>query len=121
VARDLRRLAAGLREANPDVRIVVTLSPDMGAVPRLAQPLRAVAGRRARQLNGALREVVRSEGLTQARILEETGPAFRADPGLFSADRFHPDARGYAVWVPVLTEALDAALVSPSARSEAAR
>ncbi len=33
---------------------------------------------------------------------------FRADRTLFHADRFHPNARGYATWVPVLMEGLAA-------------
>jgi len=45
-------------------------------------------------------------GLIFAPIAEKTGPLFRADPSLFAADRFHPNDRGYATWIPVLNEAL---------------
>lgn len=110
VVRDLERIVAGLRATNPDVRIVLTAAPDVGTARRLAQPLRWVAGRRTRQLNGAIGEVADAEGLTLAPIADRTGPRFAEDPSLFAADRFHPDARGYATWLPVIDDALDRAL-----------
>ncbi|MCA1612368.1 MAG: hypothetical protein LC780_16315, partial [Acidobacteria bacterium] len=56
------------------------------------------------------RRAVTAHGLTFAAIAERTGPAFRRDRTLFASDRFHPNARGYALWAAVLDEALDAAL-----------
>lgn len=109
VARDLREIVSRLRAPNTRVSIVITASPDMGTARRLAQPLRWVAGLRTRQLNRALAKVVRSEKLTLAPIATRTGPLFGKDPSLFAADRFHPDARGYATWIPVINEALDRA------------
>lgn len=109
VIRSLDAIVRGLRAAHPDVAIVVTAAPDMGSVPRLAQPLRAVAGWRTRQLNAAIEDFATRHGLVLAPIARETGPAFRRDPGLFAIDRFHPDARGYATWLPVLIPALDEA------------
>ncbi len=86
----------------------------MGAVPRFAQPLRALAGQRTRQLNVVFRAVAREQGLTLAPIACETGPGMRADPTRFAPDRFHPNERGYALWVPVLTHALDEAMRDPA-------
>jgi lysophospholipase L1-like esterase len=113
VVRDLEEIARRLRTANPEVAIVVTASPDVGTTRRLAQPLRWVAGRRTKQLNSAIAGVVPSERLTLAPIAERTGPLFAQDKSLFAADRFHPNARGYATWVPVISEALDRALQRP--------
>ncbi|MCA1569081.1 MAG: SGNH/GDSL hydrolase family protein [Chloroflexi bacterium] len=110
VRADLEKIVDRLRAARCDVAIVVTASPDVGAVPRLAQPLRAVAGRRTNQLNGAIEDVVRERGLDLAPIAARTGPLFRADRSLFAADDFHPSAAGYATWVPVIEAALDRAL-----------
>jgi lysophospholipase L1-like esterase len=95
-----------LRETSPDLPIVVTGSPDVGSAPRLAQPLRAIAGWRAGQVNDGLADLVRDRRLTLAPIAERTGPAFRRDRSLFAADGYHPSAAGYAVWLPVLREAL---------------
>lgn len=110
VTRDLERIVGRLRTSSPGVRIVITAAPDMGTVRRLAQPLRWVAGQRGRQLNRSIAGVTKSEGLTLAAIAERTGPKFADDPSLFAADRFHPDARGYALWIDVVDDALDQAL-----------
>lgn len=110
IQRDLRTLVDRLRGANQGIRIVVTASPDVGSVRRLAQPLRWVAGWRTEQINAAIEQVAAERGLTLAPIAQRTGPLFRKDPGLFAGDRFHPNARGYATWTPVLDQALDRAL-----------
>ena len=115
VRADLEKIVDRLRAARCDVAIIVTASPDVGAVPRLAQPLRAVAGLRTNQVNGAIEDVVRERGLVLAPIAARTGPLFRADRSLFAADDFHPSAAGYATWVPVLEAALDRALVRRAA------
>ncbi|MEJ7796952.1 MAG: SGNH/GDSL hydrolase family protein [Solirubrobacteraceae bacterium] len=109
-ADHLREIAAALRAARCEVAIVVTASPDIGSAPRLAQPLRTVAGWRTEQLNDALQDVVRERDLVLAPIARRTGRRFRADRSLFAADGFHPSAAGYATWVPVIEEALDRAL-----------
>lgn len=109
VREAVEEMAARLREASPGVRIVLTASPDVASSPRLAQPLRWVTRLRTRQVNGAFREVAAARGLTVAPIAARTGPLFERDSGLFSSDRYHPNARGYATWVAPLTEALDRA------------
>ncbi|MBA2517660.1 MAG: SGNH/GDSL hydrolase family protein [Solirubrobacterales bacterium] len=110
VIRDLEQIVARLRATRPGVRIVLTGAPDVGTARRLAQPLRWVAGLRTRQLNRAIAEGADSQGLTFAPIAARTGPMFAEDPTLLAPDRFHPDARGYATWIPVVTEALDRTL-----------
>ncbi|MDP2711611.1 MAG: SGNH/GDSL hydrolase family protein [Solirubrobacteraceae bacterium] len=117
VRADLREIADRLRAARCDVAIVVTGSPDIGAVPRLAQPLRAAAGSRTGRLNRAIANVARERGLVLAPIAERTGRLFRADRSLFAADEFHPSAAGYATWAPVIADALDDALRRAEMRS----
>ena len=109
IVRDVEATVVRLRAARPDVEVVLTGSPAMGTVPRFAQPLRWVAGRRTRQVNAAIERTAARLGLTIAPIAERTGPQFARDPSLFAADRFHPNARGYATWRPVVAEALDRA------------
>jgi len=104
-----RRALERIADALPSAALVLTASPDVGASPRLRPPLRWAVDLRRRQLNAAFREVAAARGLTVAPIAAVTGPQFRADPSLFSADRYHPDARGYATWIPPLTTALDRA------------
>ena len=110
VREAIETIVDGLVAARCDVKIVLTGAPEMGAVPRFAQPLRWVAGARTAQLNGLFEQIVRERGLTLAPIAAETGARFRRDRTLFASDGFHPSERGYATWVPVLTRALDGAL-----------
>ena len=100
--RRYRRLLAAL----PDSSEVVLLGvPDMGAIPRLAQPLRAVAGFRGRQLDDVVREVAGETGSAYVDIAGETGPALRRDPGrFFAADRYHPSGAGYELWAEAVLD-----------------
>ncbi|HXG90647.1 MAG TPA: SGNH/GDSL hydrolase family protein [Vicinamibacterales bacterium] len=107
--RRLREIVQRLRAANPDVRIVVTGAPDMGSPPRIPWLLRWVASLRTKMVNRMFKSEVASLNLVFAPIAEQTGPLFREDRTLFHADRFHPNARGYATWVVVLNQALPAA------------
>jgi lysophospholipase L1-like esterase len=112
VRRDLGEIIQALLAENCQARIVVTGSPDMGAPPRIPFFLRGIAANRARRINVIAQQAVFDHDLTFAPIAERTGPAFRSDRTLFAPDRFHPNARGYALWIPVLDEALDAALAT---------
>jgi lysophospholipase L1-like esterase len=108
--RRLRETVSRLRAANPAVRIVITGSPDMGSPPRIPWILRGASSLRTRMVNRMFTREARSLDLVLAPIAEKTGPAFRRDRSLFHPDRFHPNARGYALWTAVLNEALAQAL-----------
>lgn len=110
---DIEAVITALRASDPEVRILITGVPDMGSTPRLPQPLRWLAGLRASRLNDVVREQGARLDVTVIPILERTGPAFRRDHSLFSADRFHPDARGYAVWRRVIAQSLRAVALPP--------
>lgn len=116
---DLGVIVERLIAANPDVKIVMTGSPDMGSPPRIPRLLRGVAACRTVQVNRMFRAEAARYRLGFAPIADRTGPLFRSDRSLFAADRFHPNDRGYATWVPVLNEALAAALVLEPARLNA--
>ncbi len=104
----------GLRKGDCKPRIVVTGSPDMGSVPRFPWGAKQLAGLRTRQINTVYARIVAHNNLTFAPIAAKTGPAFSADPTLFAADNFHPNARGYALWIPVVNDALDKAQAGPT-------
>ncbi|HSX27821.1 MAG TPA: SGNH/GDSL hydrolase family protein [Candidatus Saccharimonadales bacterium] len=113
VQHSLEQIVTTLLQRNCNAKIVLTGSPAMGSVPRFPQPLRWVAGRRVTMLNDEVfRPLAQSQQLTFAPIAEETGPIFSQDPTLFAVDKFHPNDRGYAVWLPVLNKAIDQALAS---------
>jgi lysophospholipase L1-like esterase len=103
---DLRAIVTALTAVNPDVRIVITGSPDMGSPPRIPRLLCGIASVRTKQVNRMFRAEAARDGLGFAPIAAATGPLFRGDRSLFASDRFHPNDRGYATWLPVLNEAL---------------
>lgn len=109
VRGSLAATIARLRAVNNNVRIIITGAPDMGSPPRLPQPLRWLAGIRTTALNKSLQVLVDVPYVVFAPIAAKTGPAFRAHPELFAADKFHPTAAGYALWEPVLISALQQA------------
>ena len=94
--RRLQHTVSRLRAANPSVRIVVTGAPDMGSPPRIPFGLRWAASLRTMMVNRMFRAEARTLSIVFAPIAERTGPLFRSDRTLFHADRFHPNARGYA-------------------------
>ncbi|MGK2949871.1 MAG: SGNH/GDSL hydrolase family protein [Acidimicrobiales bacterium] len=113
-----RELVAALPEG---ATLVLLGVPDMGAPPRLAQPLRAIAGLRGRQLDDVVRSVARESGATYVDIAGETGPTMRSDTGrYFAADRYHPSDDGYELWADAVLAQLDDNLPSPT-EAEAAR
>jgi len=89
------------------VPVVLLGVPDMGAIPRFAQPLRAVAGWRGRHLDAEVRRVAARAGAVYADIAGPTGPAFRRHPDrYFAADEFHPSDAGYGLWADAVLNVL---------------
>ena len=108
----LSAILTSLAQARPGVRVVLTGSPDVGAVRRFAQPLRWVAGLETRRVNHAVDAVIeaaqnRREQVVLAPIAQKAGPLFHQDADLLAPDRFHPNDQGYATWMPVLNAAFD--------------
>lgn len=105
---DFRSDYQRLVESVPDDALLVLLGvPDMGAPPRFAQPLRAVAAFRGRQLDGVTRAVARDAGAVYVDIAGETGATMRRDTGrYFAPDRYHPSDDGYELWADAVLEQL---------------
>lgn len=80
--------------------------PDMGAAPRFAQPLRAIAGWRGRALDGRIRgEVAGRDAVKYVDIAGRTGPVMRRDPDrYFALDRYHPNEAGYGLWADAVLD-----------------
>lgn len=106
-AEEATKIFDALQQANPDINIIFTGSPEMGSIPRFPQPLRYFAELRTRALNTELFKAASRKGVTIAPIAKETGPLFKQNPGLFAADKFHPNNDGYATWIPVIKRALE--------------
>ncbi|MBG0739069.1 SGNH/GDSL hydrolase family protein [Paeniglutamicibacter antarcticus] len=99
--RELRRLGC---------QVVVATCPDMGTVGPILQPLRFLAHWVSRMLATGQTIVVLRNGGRTVSLGDLVGPAFRMDPVLmFSTDRLHPSARGYAEATRVLLPSVIAA------------
>jgi lysophospholipase L1-like esterase len=96
-----------LRALPGGVHVVTLGVPDMGAIPRFAQPLRAVSGWRGRHVDAEVRRVAGAAGAVYVDIAGPTGPPFRRDPGrYFAADDFHPSDAGYGLWAEAVVKVL---------------
>ena len=116
-AGDLADAVSRLRAATSEV--VVAPAPDLSAVPHVPVALRAAVRANSEQLRRRQVEAVTPLGARVADSPHDTSEAFREDLSLFSADRFHPSSRGYAViadaLLPELLEAARAAEHPPAA------
>ncbi len=77
--------------------VVVGTCPDLGTIEPVPQPLRLLARKWSRDLAAAQTVAVVEAGGRTVSLGDLLGPEFAAHPTeMFSADRFHPSARGYA-------------------------
>lgn len=106
--RSVRRLRAAileLREA--DVEVVVGTCPDLGTTTLIRPPASNVAHRQSLRLAELQTRAALQLGATTVSLGDTLGPEFKARPGeLFAADRYHPNADGYAALAEVLSPAV---------------
>lgn len=101
----VRRLRAA------DCQVVVATCPDLGSIKPVKQPLRWIAQRASRQLAAAQTVVVVERGGRTVSIGSLLGERFAAEPHvMFSADRYHPSAQGYAAAAAAMLPSVAAAL-----------
>ena len=105
------KLLAGLRAQGVTANHVVMVGvPDMGAPPRLLQPLRAITGLRSRRLDREVRRVAAKEHAHYVDLFHATSKPFRAHPSkYFARDKYHPSDAGYALWADAIAPAVTAA------------
>jgi lysophospholipase L1-like esterase len=101
-----------LRANNPNVKIVLSGSPQMGSVPRFPDPIKSLARYRVSQVNTMVKQLCVDQNVTFAPVADRTGKIFLDNPQYFAQDKFHPTTEGYDIWTPVIIEALDTALGS---------
>ena len=104
------QIVTKLKAANCTVQIIVTGSPAMDSVSRFPIGAKQVMALRTKQINTALQPVLAKDYVHFAPIAEKTRQVFLDDHSLTAADKFHPNARGYALWTPVITEVMDSIL-----------
>ena len=98
VAESARHLTATVeRLRGLGAQVVVGTCPDLGALKPVPQPLRALGSRASRQLAAAQAEAALAAGAYVVSLADVVGPFFITNPDeMFSLDRFHPSALGYA-------------------------
>jgi lysophospholipase L1-like esterase len=106
-----------LREVGCEV--VVGTCPDLGTIRPIQPPLRWLTRHWSRQMAAAQTIGVVEAGGRAVSLGDLLGPAFYRDPEhMFSYDRFHPSAAGYAqaaaVILPTLLSAITDKEVSPT-------
>lgn len=107
--RQYRAMLDGIVAAAPQATIFVVGIPDMGTAPRLAVPLRQIAGVRARQLDDLIVEAASDAGVAYIDLAGPTSKIFSSDPDrYFSADKFHPSAEGHGVWAEAVLDGVEA-------------
>lgn len=93
--RHLAATVTALREAG--AQVVMGTCPDLGVIEPLPQPLRLIAQRFSRDLAAAQTVAVVEHGGRTVSLGDLLGHEFRTTPQImFSKDRFHPSAAGYA-------------------------
>ena len=99
-----------LRERGTDVLVVPT--PDLSSVAWVPPAFRSVVAAICDQQRARQTAAAEAAGGVVAAVAPELSARFAADPGLFSADRFHPSSAGYAL----VAQALAPQLVELAAR-----
>jgi lysophospholipase L1-like esterase len=111
----VRHLVNAVRELRAaGARVVVGTCPDLGTIRPIDPPLRWLARRWSRQMAAAQTVAVVEAGGWTVSLADLLGPRFAAEPHrMFSVDRFHPSAEGYAAaaaaMLPTALAALGAA------------
>lgn len=110
--RPLRRQVRLMRDAictlrEHDVQVVLGTCPDLGSVRIIGPPARQYARRQSRRLATLQTAAAVSAGAFTVSLGDTLGPEFEARPAdLFAADRYHPNAEGYAAMAEVLAPAV---------------
>jgi lysophospholipase L1-like esterase len=112
---DLDALVGAFGEAGTEV--VLAGVGDLGNIPRLVHPLKALASRRSRQFDRAHARVAdRHDHVVKVPVAELTDTQFRTRD-VFCPDLFHPNCAGHRVWAdaayPFVAEALSRCVSEP--------
>ncbi|WP_307812317.1 SGNH/GDSL hydrolase family protein [Phycicoccus sp. CSK15P-2] len=116
----VRHLEQTVRRARAlGAEVVVGTCPDLGTIQPVQQPLRTLMRRWSRDLAAAQTVAVVEAGGRTVSLGDLLGPEFAASPAeMFSKDRFHPSAVGYARAAAALLPSVCAALRIWGADSE---
>lgn len=103
---DLRATLSGIRDAAPSARVVLAGIPAFRGALRGVEPLIFLADQYARLLRPIGRSEAARFGVAYADLATELPERLRGRSDIFSPDRFHPSAVGYAAWADAIADAL---------------
>jgi lysophospholipase L1-like esterase len=89
---------------NPEFLTATT--PDMAYAPAIQPIYGSIAGKRAWEQNRWLRSYAATSYIKLVDIYSEGKLDYNKDLGLYASDRFHPSAKGYALWARLFTTQL---------------
>lgn len=120
-ARELGDAIARLRAAG--AAVVVGTCPDLGTIQVIPQPLRTLCHARCRRLATLQAVACVENGARAVSLGDLLGPAFSQRPHeLFSQDRFHPSAAGYAAAAAAMLPSVVGAVgLEPAGEEDEAR
>ena len=101
--------AAVRRLVGAGVQVVVAPAPDLSVVPWIPPQFQLLVASASKALREAQTTQTLAAGAHVAN-LDVASTRFRAEPALFSADRFHPSSAGYAVIADALLPEIRAAI-----------
>ena len=115
--RSAAALAAAVRTLRDrGTAVLVVPTPDLSSVAWVPPAFRAVVAGICDRLRARQTAAAQAAGGVVVPVGTELSARFAADPGLFSADRFHPSSAGYAL----VAEALAPHLLQLAAEGRAA-
>jgi lysophospholipase L1-like esterase len=114
-AAQLADAVRALRAAGAEV--VVAPAPDLSVVPWVPAQMRTAVHAASVRLQQAQTRAALAAGARIADIGVRSAAGFAVDPGLFSADRFHPSSAGYALIATTLAPTVRAAASAAMSRS----
>ena len=107
--REIEQLLSAIDAEKPSHVIVLGIG-QFASTPLFAQPLRWIAGLRARELDSDLRAAANRHRALFVSIIDRVGRDFVGDPARYHAsDRFHPSDDGYALWARATLDAIKVA------------
>lgn len=102
---DLDRIVGDLVDGG--ALVVTSGVGDLGAIPRLAPPLRQMATALGRRADRAHDVVTDRHGAVKARQWDWATHEFRTRSDIWSPDRFHPNRAGHQIWADVCWQAIE--------------
>lgn len=88
--------------------IITSLVPDLGVAPRFRGEEKVRFGRQAVLFNEAIRRVGGRYGIELVDLYTTSQQEVPANPGLVSADAYHPSDAGYARWAELMWQRIEA-------------